>query len=121
LLENARRNDQLFVKTKRLVLALLEAENWLGLQAALDDSLRNDFGVDTWALLHFTERKLEAPLTVVASVDEQRNLHRLFKGHRALCGQYNSADMSSLLSVKMSDVRSVTAAQIRGKTNSGIL
>lgn len=121
LLENARRNDQLFIKTKRLILALVEAESWLGLQAALDDSLRKDFGVEAWAMLHFTERKLDAPLLTVASVDEQRNLHRLFKGHRALCGQYSSTDTAGLLGVAMTDMRSVAAAQIRGKDSHGIL
>ena len=121
LLENARRNDQLFIKTKRLILALLEAENWLGLEAALDDSLRKDFAVEAWALLHFTERKLDAPFKVLSSQEEQRNLHRLFKGHRALCGQYNAADMAALLNLEMTDMRSVAAAQIRGKESSGIL
>src|SRR5690606_22644770 len=74
LLENARRNDQLFGKSRRLVLALTEAENWLAIQAALDDSLRKDFGVDAWALLHFTERQLEQPLVVIRSGEMQRTL-----------------------------------------------
>ncbi len=121
LLENARRNDQLFAKSRRLVLALTEAENWLGIQAALDDSLRKDFGVDAWALLHFTERQLEAPLLVIRNGETQRNLHRLFKGHRALCGQLAKADIARLLGVDDTEARSVAAAQIRGQSNNGIL
>lgn len=121
LLENARRNDQLFAKSRRLVLALTEAENWLGIQAALDDSLRKDFGVDAWALLHFTERQLEAPLLVIRNAETQRNLHRLFKGHRALCGQLAKADIARLLGVDDTEARSVAAAQIRGQSNNGIL
>lgn len=121
LLENARRNDQLFLKTRRLTLALLEADSWLALQAALDDSLRKDFSVDTWALLHFTERKLEQPLISISNADEQRRLHRLFKGHRAICGQLAMNDMASLLGVDVSEARSVAAAQIHGQVNSGIL
>ena len=69
LLENARRNDQLFEKSRRLVLALVEADNWLAVQAALDDSLRKDFNVDAWALLHFTERNLEEPLIAIRSAE----------------------------------------------------
>lgn len=121
LLENARRNDQLFAKSRRLVLALTEAENWLAIQAALDDSLRKDFGVDAWALLHFTERQLEQPLVVIRSGEMQRTLHRLFKGHRALCGQLAKADIARLLGVDDTEARSVAAAQIRGQSNSGIL
>lgn len=121
LLENARRNDQLFLKTRRLTLSLLEADSWLAVQAALDDALRKEFAVDAWALLHFTERQLDAPLIAINSHDEQRRLHRLFKGHRALCGQLATGDMASLLGVDVSEARSIAAAQIRGKTNNGIL
>ena len=121
LLENARRNDQLFGKSRRLVLALTEAENWLAIQAALDDSLRKDFGVDAWALLHFTERQLEQPLVVIRSGEMQRTLHRLFKGHRALCGQLAKEDIARLLGTSSTETRSVAAAQIRGQSNSGIL
>jgi uncharacterized protein YigA (DUF484 family) len=121
LLENARRNDQLFEKSRRLVLALIEAESWLAVQAALDDSLRNDFGVDTWALLHFTERNLDAPLITIRSSERQRSIHRLFKGHRAICGQLDEDDMAALLGCQTTNARSIAAAQVRGQGNNGVL
>ena len=121
LLENARRNDKLFEKSRRLVLALVEAENWLGVQAALDDSLRKDFGVDHWALLHFTERNLDAPLLAIRNADLQRTIHRLFKGHRAVCGQLPQEDIARLLGGVTTNARSVAAAQVRGQGNIGVL
>lgn len=121
LLENARRNDQLFEKSRRLVLALVEAENWLAVQAALDDSLRKDFGVDAWSLLHFTERNLDAPLITIRNADLQRSIHRLFKGHRALCGQLPQDDIARLLGSDSTNARSVAAAQVRGSGNIGVL
>ncbi|GGY53158.1 hypothetical protein GCM10011297_27470 [Bacterioplanes sanyensis] len=121
LLENARRNDQLFAKSRRLVLALVEAESWLGVQAALDDSLRNDFGVDSWAMLHFTERQLEAPLITLRSAERQRQILRLFKGHRAVCGQFPGQDIAALLGNQSTDCQSVAAVQIRGQDNNGVL
>ncbi|MDK2776702.1 MAG: DUF484 family protein [Pseudomonadota bacterium] len=121
LLENARRNDQLFEKSRRLVLALVEADNWLGVQAALDDSLRKDFGVDAWAMLHFTERNLDAPLVAVRNAELQRSIHRLFKGHRALCGQLSQQEIALLLASPATEARSVAAAQIRGQGNNGVL
>ncbi|WP_221793782.1 DUF484 family protein [Oceanobacter mangrovi] len=121
LLENARRNDQLFEKTRRLVLALIEADSWLALHAALDDSLRNDFGVDAWRLLHFTERQLERPLVAIRNQEQQRNIHRLFKGHRAICGQLSKQEMATLLNLDTTDMGSIAAAQIRGQDNHGIL
>jgi uncharacterized protein len=121
LLENARRNDQLFDKTRRLILALIHADSWLAIQAVLDDSLRNDFGVDAWAMLHFTERQLERPLIAVRNTEQQRTIMRLFKGHRALCGQLENRDIANLLGQDTSTMRSVAAAQIRGQDNHGIL
>lgn len=121
LLENARRNDQLFAKSRRLVLALQEANSWLSIQSALDDSLRNDFGVDAWALLHFTERQLEAPLTAIRNLESQRNIHRLFKGRRAICGQLDKKDISILLGKVDTEASSVAAAQVRGNNNQGVL
>lgn len=121
LLENARRNDQLFEKSRRLVLALVEADNWLAVQAALDDSLRKDFSVDAWTLLHFTERQLEPPLVAIHSSEQQRHIHRLFKGRRALCGQLSETDMSALLGNQDTETQSIAAAQIRGRDNLGVL
>ncbi|MCA6062409.1 DUF484 family protein [Thalassolituus marinus] len=121
LLENARRNDQLFEKSRRLVLALVEAESWLGVQAALDDSLRKDFGVDAWALLHFTERNLEEPLIAIRNAETQRTIHRLFRGHRAVCGQLAQEDIARLLGLESTSARSVAAAQVRGPGNIGVL
>lgn len=121
LLENARRNDQLFAKSRRLVLSLVEASTWFDVQAALDDSLRKDFSVDAWAMLHFTERQLEPPLIAIHSSETQRTVHRLFKGHRAICGQLPENDIAQLLGLEESTCRSAAAAHIRGKDNLGIL
>lgn len=121
LLENARRNDQLFEKTRRLILALVEAEDWLMVETALDDSLRSEFGVDGWALLHFSERLLDAPLKVIRGSDNQRQIQRLFKGHRSLCGVLANEDIAQLLGVEETEQVSVAASQLRGATNIGVL
>jgi len=121
LLENARRNDQLFEKSRRLVLALVEAENWLAVQAALDDSLRKDFNVDAWSLLHFTERNLDEPLVAIRNAETQRQIHRMFKGHRALCGQLTQTEIALLLASPQTTCRSVAAVQVRGQGNIGAL
>ena len=121
LLENARRNDQVYQKSKRLVLHIMEAQCWLDIQAVLDDALRKEFSVDNWALLHFTERRLEAPLCVIQNPGQQRALHRLFKGHRAICGQLPKGEMAILLNQPETDTASIAAVQIRGKESMGVL
>jgi uncharacterized protein YigA (DUF484 family) len=121
LLENARRNDKLFGKTKRLVLALVDAKNWLDVEAALDDSLRQDFNVDHWSLLYFTEQSLEHPLRSISNKDKQREIHRLFKGHRAFCGQLTDETMDLLLDEHHSSAESIAAAQIRNGQQTGVI
>lgn len=121
LLENARRNDKLFSKTRRLVLALIDSKSWIDIEAALDDSLRQDFNVDHWSLLYFTEHQLEHPLHSINNIDKQREIHRLFKGHRAFCGQLTDETMDLLLDEKQSSAESIAAAQIRTGQQIGVI
>ncbi len=121
LLENARRNDQIFMRMRQLVLALIEANSWASVHAALDDALRNQFGVDAWALLHFTERQLEPPLLAINSIETQRNVTKLFNGRRAICGHFDADEVSLLLGKPMPEAGSLAAAQIRGQDNHGVL
>jgi hypothetical protein len=51
LLETARENDLLFGRTRRLILALLEAATLADVTSALHEALRRDFGVEQVRLL----------------------------------------------------------------------
>ena len=121
LLESARRNDNLFSKTKRLVISLVNAQNWIEIQVALDDSLRQDFNVDHWSLIYFTHQKLESPLRSISDKNKQRDIHRLFKGHRAFCGQLTDEAMDLLLDKQHSSAESIAAAQIRNGQQTGVI
>ena len=121
LLENARRNDKLFSKTRRLVLAVIQAETWLDIEAALDDSLRRDFMVDHWSLLYFSETKYDAPLRCITDAEAQRQINRLFKGHRAFCGELTDETMDLLLDDKQSGAQSIASAQIRDSRQLGVI
>lgn len=121
LLESARRNDNLFAKTKRLVISLVNAQNWIEIQVALDDSLRQDFNVDHWSLIYFTHQKLESPLRSISDKNKQRDIHRLFKGHRAFCGQLTDEAMDLLLDKQHSSAESIAAAQIRNGQQTGVI
>lgn len=52
----ARNNDQLFSDTRSLVLALLEADGTTGIEQALMQVLRDDFGIEYASLTLFEER-----------------------------------------------------------------
>lgn len=121
LLENARRNDVLFEKTRRLLLAIVGSKTWLELQGALDDSLRQDFQVDAWQLVHFSTRQLEPPLSVLNEEATQHRIQRLFKGHKAICGQFDDDETTLLLNQSAPNVRSLASAQVRGSHHQGII
>lgn len=121
LLESARRNDHLFSKTKRLVLNLSNAKNWIDIEASLDDSLRQDFHVDHWSLIYFTDQTLESPLRSISDKNKQRDIHRLFTGHRAFCGQLTDETMDLLLDEQHSSAESIAAAQIRNGQQVGVI
>ena len=121
LLENAHRNDQIFLRMRRLVLALIESNCWVNLHVAPDDSLRNDFKVDGWCMIHFTERQLEAPLVAVAEPERQRRVTELFNGRRAICGNFEADEVALLTHPHMPWAKSIAAARITGQDNNGIL
>lgn len=120
LLENARRNDSLFAKTRRLILSIAQANSLQDIQGALDDSLKQDFAVDHWALVHFSDQELEHPLTSICSEEQQRQITRLFKGHRAICGQLTD-ESTALLFNEETGAQSIASAQVRNTQNLGVL
>lgn len=55
LVSIARHNDRLFEKSKRLLLQVIEARSLSEAAAAIDDSIRGDFGLDAAAVLLFMD------------------------------------------------------------------
>ena len=121
LLENARRNDLIFMRMRRLVLALIEANCWVNVHVALDDAMRTDFKVDGWCMVHFTERQLDAPLIAVPQSDHYRRIMELFGGKRAICGNFEPDEVKLLTYPYMPWAQSIAAARITGQDNNGML
>ena len=57
----------------------------------------------------------------ISDKDKQREIHRLFKGHRAFCGQLTDETMDLLLDEKQSRAESIAAAQIRNGQQTGVI
>ena len=55
LVSIARHNDRLFEKSKRLLMQVIEARSLQDMAAAIDDSIRGDFGLDAASVLLFSE------------------------------------------------------------------
>lgn len=96
LLDNARQNDRLFERSKRLVLSLLECDELGDLIDALYYSLDKEFGIPFVRLILF--RKPQQPCGVkVASEDEAKVvLGRHLKARRAVGGGLSREEISFL-------------------------
>lgn len=98
LISNARDNDILFDKSRRLVLALLEANEVGDYIDALLYSLDNDFQVQHSSLVLFSDEPGASigPAKVMTPEQAKQTLPRLAKLSKALCGQLAQADLSAL-------------------------
>lgn len=118
LLTTARDNDKLFEKTKRLVLALLEAHQLSEVVDALYHSLAADFDVPFYNLVLLGEAAaLPASGARVVGLDEaQQSIGALLRGNRAICGILRREELQFLFGDDAARVGSVAAVPLyRGR------
>jgi len=118
LLATARDNDKLFEKTKRLVLALLEAHQLSEVVDALYQSLAADFDVPFYNLVLLGEAAaLPASGARVVGLDEaQQSIGALLRGNRAICGILRREELQFLFGDDAARVGSVAAVPLyRGR------
>ena len=122
LIGNARANDQLFDKSKRLVLNLLEAEDLKTLVAALHDSLRDDFAIPHVSLLILGEAQGEVVpgMRRVSEDDALQRLDPLFHSHRPICGVLRAGVLNYLFR-EVTDIGSVAAVRLGRERTLAIL
>lgn len=119
LLSVARDNDQLFEKSRRLMLALLEADSLETLVAALEDSLRHDFKIDYVSFILFSEKPLAAGR--FCAIDEaQSKLGTLITNHKITTGQFRE-DALAFLFNETNKVKSAALVPLKNNGTLGIL
>jgi uncharacterized protein YigA (DUF484 family) len=91
LIDAARHNDVQFEKTKRMVLALLEAWTLDDVAVAVEESLCHDFYGDETALLLFSERSLESNSIRTLARAEDSLVQPLIETNLPSCGQLSEA------------------------------
>jgi len=91
LIDAARHNDVQFEKTKRMVLALLEAWTLEDVAVAVEESLCHDFYGDETALLLFSERSLESNSIRTLARAEDSLVQPLIETNLPSCGQLSEA------------------------------
>ncbi len=120
LVSIARHNDGLFEKSKRLLLQVIEAKTLNDMAAAVDDSLRVDFGVDAASILLFSDAaanvdqsQAQGALHIVDAREAQQRLGSLLEGDRAVCGHFREEERSFLFPDRDEPIASVALMPLR--------
>ncbi|MGO1232188.1 MAG: DUF484 family protein [Marinobacter sp.] len=120
LVSIARHNDGLFEKSKRLLLQVIEAKNLNDMAAAVDDSLRVDFGLDAASILLFSDAaanvhqdQAQGALHIVDAGEARERLGTLLEGDRAVCGHFREEERSFLFPDRDEPIASVAIMPLR--------
>jgi uncharacterized protein len=95
LMDVARDNDRLFDKTRRLILALMDASSLEDVVIAVEDSLRQDFQVPFVSLILFSDN----PMSVgrwVTGAEAQKAIGGLISGDKTVCGALREHELTFL-------------------------
>ncbi|TDV64443.1 DUF484 family protein [Pseudomonas sp. LP_7_YM] len=101
LMDVARDNDRLFEKTRRLILALMDATSLEEIVIAVEDSLRQEFEVPFVSLILFSDN----PMTVgrwVSGADAQKAIGGLISGNKTVCGALRDHELEFLFGAQQS-------------------
>lgn len=121
LTDNARTNDQLFEKTRRLVLTLLEAESLPALYQAFGTSMAADFGVEYASMILFgsyaeTDEKCRLDTTENAIAE----IGPLLKSGKPVCGALRDEELSYLFPYS-GNVGSAAMVPLDGEASLGLI
>jgi uncharacterized protein YigA (DUF484 family) len=114
LLDNARDNDKLFDKTKRLVLGLLEGLDMGDIIDALHYSFDKDFNIHFTSVIFFgNEEKIPSSQARIVSIAEAReHLGPLLKNSRAVCGTLGAKEMQFIFGEHADEIGSVATVPL---------
>jgi uncharacterized protein YigA (DUF484 family) len=123
LLDNARDNDKLFDKTKRLVLNLLEGQDMGDIIDALHYSFDKDFSIHFTSVILFgnLEKVPGSQARVVSIADARENLGALLKNSRAVCGTLGSKELAFVFGNHASEIGSVAVVPLVHGSAFGLL
>lgn len=126
LLDVARENDELFEKTRALVLSLVEARNSSQLCNNLVKSLKEDFNSDAIALLVY-DRDLEltgevrGQVRCLPSEELPEALQLLLRNGKAVCGVLRPGELEHLFPEQKDSVKSAAMVPLEFQGRQGLL
>ncbi|MEH6578303.1 MAG: DUF484 family protein [Amphritea sp.] len=117
LIDVARENDIQFTKTKKMVVALLEAETLDDVAVVLDESLCQDFHSDTTALVLFSNTPEDMNNLRLLPRAEAASIEVLADSSQTSCGSLTETQNQFLFREHAFKVKSAAAVPIvKGKT-----
>jgi uncharacterized protein len=123
LLDNARENDKLFDKTKRLVLTLIEGQDMGDIIDALFYCFDKEFNIQFTSLYLFGNvDKIPSSQAKIVSIAEAReHIGSLIKSNRAMCGTLGTKEMRFLFGKFANEVGSVATVPLMHGSVFGML
>lgn len=114
LLDNARDNDKLFDKTKRLVLTLLESQDLPDIVDALHYCFDREFGIHFTSLILFgnNEKIPGSQARVVTLAEARENLGVILKNNRAMCGTLGKKELTFIFGKHAEEIGSVATVPL---------
>lgn len=123
LLDNAKDNDRLFEKTKRLVLALLESRTLADSLSSLLYSFNTDFKIHYTSVILFGDKK-EQPnsQTRIMTINQAReHIGQILKNNKPVCGTLSDQETSFLFPDFGSNVGSIALVPLIHGNTFGVL
>lgn len=122
LLGNARTNDRLFDKTKRLVIALIEAQDLGDLVDALYYSFDKEFGIHHTRLIIFSKHEQPSNAARVENMNIAKNIiGKRLKNSRLVSGGIDARETQYLFDYDHADIGSSALAVLSNNTILGVL
>lgn len=117
LIDIAKHNDTQFEKTKKMVLALLDAESLDEVAIALQESLCNDFFGDATALILFSDQQLTVNNRRMMPRQMAGIVESLMKSNAPTCGQLSRAENHFLFGERSQEICSAAVIPlVKGET-----
>ncbi len=119
LLDNARTNDVLFEKTKRLVLTMLDTRQLDDCLDALFFGFQNEFDIHYAQILLISsaDKTLPQPANqqarIISRITAEDNLPNIVNNHRAICGQLDDQEQQFIFENNASLIGSTAIAQLK--------
>lgn len=113
----ARENDIQFSKTKKMILALMDAETLDDVAVAIDESLCQDFNSDTTALVLFSDQPEEQNNLRLMSRDDAAAIDALVDQSQTRCGNLTELQNQFMFREQAFKVKSAAAVPlVKGET-----